>query len=313
MHWTLRTRNNLIFIALWGGTAASMLLASDPRPILAVAAAAVFGLFVGLLQSDRLRTAAGRFLGADTAAAVRRVMVGTSDGKAAVTMQWAGALVILAASLYPAGPSVFGALGSLALFFLVRDAIAFPALLALNRAERARSGLPRFRYHPDPIASRVLEPSARACPCCGGKRGWLYVGPLYTVEEMDEVCPWCIADGEAHARFDIEFGEEVALESGAGPEAVDELLHRTPWHFVAQQEPWPVHCGDFCALVGKLEPDQFRALRDELEPDLTFIQKRLGLEREDLERYLRMEASPLYAHLFRCLACATLRVSADFE
>ncbi len=260
-----------------------------------------------------MRSAAGRFLGADTALAVRRVMVSTSDGKAAVILQWSGALVILGASLYPAGLSFLGILGSLAVFFLVRDAVALPAVLALNRANRARSELPRFRYHPDPIASRVLVPSARVCPCCGRKRGWLYVGPLYTLEEIEEVCPWCIAGGEAHARFDIEFGEELALESGAEPEAVDELLHRTPWHFVAQQEPWPVHCGDFCALVGKLEPERLRSLRDELEPDLEFIQERLGLEREDLEQYLQRKASPLYAHLFRCLGCGTFRVSADFE
>ena len=185
--------------------------------------------------------------------------------------------------------------------------------LAARRARPPRSELPSFRYHPDPVASRVLKPSGEVCPCCDGRRGWAYLGPWYSLEECDGLCPWCIASGDAHDRFDVAFGESEALEAGAGSAAVDELLHRTPWHFVAQQEPWPVHCGDFCALVGKLDPEDFPGLRERLGPDLAFIQKRLGVERDDLERYLMMESSPLYAHLFRCLDCATLRLSADFE
>src|SRR6266542_1799858 len=58
-------------------------------------------------------------------------------------------------------------------------------------------------------------------------RGYVYVGPVYAIEELDEAfCPWCIADGTAAAKFDAEF-----TDVGAGvPDDVppDVLEHRAP-------------------------------------------------------------------------------------
>ena len=173
--------------------------------------------------------------------------------------------------------------------------------------------LPAFRYHPDPVGSKVFVPSHGTCPCCQADRSWAYVGPFYALEELDGLCPWCIANGRAHARFDAEFGEIEAIEGGADPEAVDELLHRTPWYFAAQQEPWPVHCGDFCAVVGRLRPLDLGRYREGLTSDLQAIRFRLELDPQELERYLRMENSPLWAQLFRCLRCRRYRLAADFE
>ena len=66
--------------------------------------------------------------------------------------------------------------------------------------------LPRFRYHPDPIATGSIEPSSQACVACGRSRGFIYTGPVYAEEELDDqLCPWCIADGSAARTLDAEF------------------------------------------------------------------------------------------------------------
>lgn len=46
----------------------------------------------------------------------------------------------------------------------------------------ARSGanpmtLPKFKYHPDPVATGHLVESDTACACCGQVRGYIYTGP----------------------------------------------------------------------------------------------------------------------------------------
>ena len=61
--------------------------------------------------------------------------------------------------------------------------------------------LPVFLYHPDPIATGSIQPSATPCKVCGQARGYIYTGPVYTEIRNrldDAICPWCIADGSAH-------------------------------------------------------------------------------------------------------------------
>ena len=173
--------------------------------------------------------------------------------------------------------------------------------------------LPNFRYHPDPVKSKVFVPSTGVCPCCGLQREWEYVGPWYGVTDLDHICPWCIASGEAASRFDAKFGLRDALEPGAEPEAQDELILRTPWYFNAQDEPWPVHCGDYCAVDGRPSPDQLNALESELAADFKLIQERLGLEAEFLKSELQRPFSPLWTQLFRCIHCGTHRLNGDYE
>ncbi len=67
--------------------------------------------------------------------------------------------------------------------------------------------LPNFRYHPDPIRSGAIAASQAVCKSCGQARGYIYSGPVYS--EMDglddSICPWCIADGSAAAKFEAVF------------------------------------------------------------------------------------------------------------
>jgi uncharacterized protein CbrC (UPF0167 family) len=57
--------------------------------------------------------------------------------------------------------------------------------------------LPEFKYHIDPIGNNVIEESDKECVCCGEKRGYIYTGPVYAIDDLNEqICPWCIASGE---------------------------------------------------------------------------------------------------------------------
>jgi hypothetical protein len=72
--------------------------------------------------------------------------------------------------------------------------------------------LPSFRCHPDPVGTGFVAPSDAACPSCGLARGHAYTGPVYAIEEIDGLCPWCIADGSADEKFGASFtdvGDEV--------------------------------------------------------------------------------------------------------
>ena len=42
-------------------------------------------------------------------------------------------------------------------------------------------------------------------------RGYAYTAGFYAEEDVDAICPWCIADGSAAARFDGSFTDEDAL------------------------------------------------------------------------------------------------------
>jgi len=111
--------------------------------------------------------------------------------------------------------------------------------------------LPSFRYHPDPLATGSVVRSEDACTVCGQARGFGYDGPVFSAEHDDEpICPWCIADGSAHERFDAEFTDYTELEE-VPREVLDEVTQRTPGFSGWQQEHWLAHCGDACAFVGR--------------------------------------------------------------
>src|SRR5512139_1857102 len=155
--------------------------------------------------------------------------------------------------------------------------------------------LPRFRYHRDPVASHVFVPAEAPCPSCGAQRTYEYVGPLYSLEDVSHLCPECIADGRAAERYRLEFVDPEGPEAGPDAYKRDELLHRTPGYFSAQGDPWPAHCGDYCALVGMVGLREVGPLRGELEADLKTIVSKLEVPMEEVLKELAREHSPLWA------------------
>src|SRR5690348_11863238 len=96
----------------------------------------------------------------------------------------------------------------------------FPAVL---EPAGATMDLPAFRYHPDPIASGSVVESEQRCDCCHARRGFIYQSSVYNPRPIGDpkpaLCPWCIADGSAHNKFDARFNDTDNLtEDRVAPE-----------------------------------------------------------------------------------------------
>lgn len=92
---------------------------------------------------------------------------------------------------------------------------------------RQRPVLPRFPYHPDPVATGYVTASDAPCACCGQERGWVYTGPVYAADTPDSgICPYCIAFGKAAERYDATFTD--AIEGDVPKDVVTAILRRTP-------------------------------------------------------------------------------------
>jgi uncharacterized protein len=170
--------------------------------------------------------------------------------------------------------------------------------------------LPKFDYHPDPVATGSVIPSNAVCDCCGQAHGFIYDGPVFTEEEVKAICPWCIANGNAHKELGASFTDENGIGGYGEWEAVSKpvieaIAYRTPGFTGWQQEQWWTHCGDAAEFLGRHGIVELEALGLEA---LTVIRESSGLEGEELELLmsaLDRDGSPR-AYMFRCRKCGRL-------
>jgi|SRR5690606_7321712 len=174
--------------------------------------------------------------------------------------------------------------------------------------------LPTFRFHPDPVRSGSVARSDVLCEACGRTRGWAYAGPCHAETELDgRLCPWCIADGTAHARFDVTF-HDVVLPADVDPGIADEIEQRTPGFATFQPIDWPACCG---VPMGYVEPcgiAEVRARHAQLEGELmaTIVHDlgRSGAAARRMLESLRRDDAPC-VHVFACAACGARRGQID--
>jgi len=170
--------------------------------------------------------------------------------------------------------------------------------------------LPTFRYHPDPVATGSIEPSDEECEACGQARGYKYAGTPYCEDEVEVVCPWCIADGTAARKFHAEFTDRADI-GGYGDwdhvsgDVAAEVAERTPGFSGWQQERWWTCCGDAAAYLG---PAGKKELLDYGTQAVEAIKAEAGYEGEDWDFYfngMHKDHGPT-AYVFRCLHCSKL-------
>ena len=171
---------------------------------------------------------------------------------------------------------------------------------------------PTFRYHPDPRRTGVVQESDRTCRVCGLARGWIYAGPAYGEEDLEEeLCPWCIASGAAAEQFDATFVDDHELvRAGVSAAVIEEVTRRTPGFISWQGERWLAHCGDACEFHGDLPAERLghldeaarRGLLDDFSTDMTW--ERLVAEYEPGEQPA--------IYWFRCRQCGAERYYADY-
>lgn len=174
-----------------------------------------------------------------------------------------------------------------------------------NKTKMKKTSLPKFRYHPDPIKTGafVLSEEGEKCDCCGKMTKYVYTTPFYTAEDVECLCPKCIASGKAAKKFDGSFQDEASVDEGVNdPAKHEELTLRTPGYNGWQQERWRAHCGDFCEFlgyVGMKEIEEMGIMEELLQDE---IWDEFGSEPEELISLLRVDGDA-QGYLFRCLHC----------
>jgi len=178
--------------------------------------------------------------------------------------------------------------------------------------------LPAFRYHPDPVRSGSVAVSDKTCKCCGKQRGYIYSGPTYNEgQELDDaLCPWCVADGAAHAKFDVLFVDASEISDVVPAPVIAELEQRTPGYNTWQQEEWQTCCGDAAAFLmpagdKELRLREFPHVRSGLLKHLTIEEGMGGDEIQDLMDSLNRDEGPT-AYVFKCLHCGKYLYHVDY-
>lgn len=162
--------------------------------------------------------------------------------------------------------------------------------------------LPFFRYHPNPLetgAFKIVKEGVR-CDCCGKITQVYYQNPFYAVEDIDALCPACIASGKAAEKFDGSFQDDCSLDEVSDGEKLVELVTRTPGYCGWQQEYWRAHCDDYCAFLGYAGRKELceRGLMEEVLDDVMWDDD----QRTMIKEHLQNEGS-VQGYLFRCLHC----------
>ncbi len=177
--------------------------------------------------------------------------------------------------------------------------------------------LPTFRYHPDPVATGGVERSDEQCECCGRKRGYVYASTPYCEAEVEAVCPWCIADGSAHAKWGAQFTDLDNI--GGSPwddvpkEVAEEIAYRTPSFVALQEERWWTHCRDGAEYLGRAGHDEIEA-RGGVEL-FHYLREQSEIPSEDWRSlYSALDKDgDATAYLFRCRHCGKVGGYIDFD
>ncbi|HEU0264954.1 MAG TPA: CbrC family protein [Geobacterales bacterium] len=175
--------------------------------------------------------------------------------------------------------------------------------------------LPKFPYHPNPLETGSIEESDAACSCCGKARGYIYTGPVYAEEELDDsLCPWCISDGSANEKFGADFTDFDGIGGhGSWQEVSDDIkemvVSRTPG-FASSEDKWWTHCSDAAEFIGYAGAEEVKEYGADL---ITSIGDDLGLAGQELSTFIEsldIEGGAT-AYVFRCRKCGRIGGYAD--
>ena len=174
--------------------------------------------------------------------------------------------------------------------------------------------LPSFRYHPDPVGTGNVVARLIVCAVCGEPRSHVYIGPYVSpdlhFENEDALCPWCIADGAAAARWQASFVAAAYLSEEARTrmpaDQVAELELRTPSFLCVQQERWLDHHGEAAQYLGEIGLEEYTGLPASAQ---AAVREAAGDDPAgsagggDGVQLLRADGDGPAVYLFQCLHC----------
>jgi uncharacterized protein CbrC (UPF0167 family) len=169
--------------------------------------------------------------------------------------------------------------------------------------------LPQFTYHPDPVGNGVIKQEATRCPACNQERPYVYVAGFYSEVDAEGVCPWCIADGSAAAKFQGSF-TSIGMTEVASAASIDEVTHKTPGYFSWQEPEWLAHCGECCAFIGYVGWLEISHLEEELSNEIARLKEEWHMDDTEFREVLRKDGD-VTGYLFRCIVCGLHRLHID--
>ena len=181
------------------------------------------------------------------------------------------------------------------------------------------SALRYFRYNPDPLTTRSIVKSDEMCVCCRQARGYIHTSASYgPMDYLGGLCPWCIADGSAHAKLGAIFTAEHEIGGhgkwdAVSPAVIEEIAYRTPGFSGWQQERWWTHCHDWALYLGPVEPAQLEAWRRDVAEA---VRDYIGFDEAEWERF-GIEQSGLNGganlFIFLCRHCGAWGAYVDWD
>lgn len=181
-----------------------------------------------------------------------------------------------------------------------------------NKTIYENKELPVFKYHPEPLKTGAfIQGDIIECDVCKRETNIYYESPFYSIDEIEHICPWCIADGSASKKFDGEFQDIACCDEVDNHKFIDELVHRTPGYHGWQQEYWLAHCGDFCSFVGYVGWKEIVEMGIEEEIEKDYLANG-DMNLDDVKKYMKNNGS-LQGYLFQCLKCGQHRLYVDCD
>ena len=172
--------------------------------------------------------------------------------------------------------------------------------------------LPAFRYHPDPLKTGAVKASENECRCCCKKRGYIYIGGVYSIDDLDEsICPWCIANGKAADKFDATFFDDSSLyDAELSMDIIDEVTKRNPGFVSWQSEYWESHCDDACEFQGDASISDIQELGAEAAAKLS---SELGLDESEWKTFMQHYSTcgDTAVYKFICRHCGIVTYYSD--
>ena len=173
--------------------------------------------------------------------------------------------------------------------------------------------IPTFKYHPDPLKTGAFsQGEAHTCGCCGRQTDIWYEQPFHSAQDVECLCPECIASGKAAEKFDGEFVDACSVGEVSDSAKLDELVRRTPCYIGWQQEYWYAHCDDFCEFVGYVGWDEIVEMGIAQQIEKNYDEEICGFDFEDIKECLTNNGS-MQGYLFRCLHCGEYFLYADCD
>lgn len=170
----------------------------------------------------------------------------------------------------------------------------------------------KFKYHPNvwkqDVFSTMADGGMAECECCG-KSTKFFLESMYCKENIECICPECVASGMAAEKFDGSFIQDAEFNKVNDKNKIDELFSRTPGYLSWQGEYWLACCGDFCEYIGEVGIKELvdMGIADQVIDDY---------EKDNFDGYYEgcreyLGNGIMQGYLFRCLDCGKYRLWVD--